>query len=85
MTIYSHFRLSTFENCPLAFKLGYIDRIKREEEGVEAFVGSRFHETMEVLYKELKFKTCTLKDLLDFSVRDGDVPQGGRLMVHKYL
>lgn len=66
MPIYSHSRLSTFENCPLAFKLHYIDRIKREEEGVEAFVGSRFHETMEVLYKELKFKTCTLKDLLDF-------------------
>lgn len=66
MSVYSHSRLSTFENCPLAFKLHYIDRIKREEEGVEAFVGSRFHETMEVLYKELKFKTCTLKDLLDF-------------------
>lgn len=66
MAVYSHSRLSTFENCPLVFKLSYIDRIKREEQGVEAFVGSRFHETMEVLYKELKFKTRTLEELLDF-------------------
>ena len=66
MPIYSHSRLSTFETCPLQYKFSYIDKIEREQEGVEAFLGSRFHEVMEILYKDLKFKTHTLKELLDF-------------------
>lgn len=37
MTTYSHSRLNTFENCPLQYKLQYIDGIKREEEGIEMF------------------------------------------------
>ncbi len=65
MTIYSNSRLSTFENCPLSYKLSYIDGIKREEEGIEAFLGLRFHEVMEQLYKDLNFKTYSLKELLD--------------------
>ena len=66
MTVYSHSRLSTFENCPLQFKFQYIDKIKRYEAGIEAFVGLRFHKTMEKLYGELKFKVNTLKELLDY-------------------
>lgn len=66
MPIYSHSRLSTFETCPLQYKLSYIDKIDRDKQGIEAFVGSRFHETMEKLYKDLKFKTCSLKELLDY-------------------
>ena len=32
----------------------------REEEGVEAFVGSRFHETLEVLYRDTSlFPFCS--------------------------
>lgn len=45
MTVYSHSRLSTFEQCPHKFKLRYIDKVKTEaEESVEAFMnvkGSR--------------------------------------------
>ena len=63
MPIYSHSRLSRFENCKLSYKYCYIDRIRKEEQGVEAFLGSRFHETMEKLYAELKFKTATLDEL----------------------
>ena len=44
MTIYSHSRLEAFKSCPLKYKFNYIDKIKREEEGIEAFLGSRFHE-----------------------------------------
>ena len=66
MTIYSHSRLETFENCPLMFKFAYIDNIKREQEGVEAFLGSRFHETMEKLYKDLKCKVYSLEELLNY-------------------
>ena len=66
MTVYSHSRLSTFESCPLKYKFNYIDKIEREEEGVEAFLGSRFHEAMEKLYKDLKCKVYTLKELLSY-------------------
>ena len=66
MTVYSHSRLSAYENCPFKFKLRYIDKIKREEaESIEAFVGKRVHEVLEKLYQEsLLTKTNTLSDLL---------------------
>lgn len=66
MPVYSHSRLSTFETCPLQYKLGYIDKIKREEEGIEAFLGSRFHETMDKLYEDLKCKLYTLDELISY-------------------
>lgn len=40
MPIYSHSRLGSFENCRLSYKYRYIDRIRKEGEGVEAFLGS---------------------------------------------
>ncbi len=67
MTIYSYSRLGTYENCPLQYKLQYIDRITTEEEGIEAFMGSRVHETLEKLYKELiHSKMNTVEELVEF-------------------
>ena len=66
MTIYSHSRLETFKSCPLKYKFNYIDKIKREEEGIEAFLGSRFHKVMEKIYKDLPFRKYSLDELLDF-------------------
>jgi RecB family exonuclease len=65
---YSHSRLSTFEQCKQKFKFRYIDKAEAEiENTVEAFMGSRVHEALEKLYKELKFeKLNSLQDLLDF-------------------
>ena len=48
--IYSHSRLSSFENCPKQFEFRYIQKIPSETEGVEAFVGKRVHEILERLY-----------------------------------
>jgi len=48
---YSHSKMSTFRQCPLKYRFGYIDRIKKEEEGIEAFTGSRVHEALEKLLK----------------------------------
>jgi hypothetical protein len=46
MPIYSHSRLETFETCPQKYNFRYIDEIaKLKEQTVEAFVGSRVHET----------------------------------------
>ena len=66
--LYSHSRLKCFEQCPLKFKFAYIDKLEGpSEEGVEAFLGSRVHETLEKLYKDLRFmKENTLQELLDY-------------------
>ncbi|HEK86222.1 MAG: RecB family exonuclease [Candidatus Saccharicenans sp.] len=61
--IYSHSKLGTYETCPWKFKLTYLDGLKVEEEGIEAFLGNRFHEAMEKLYKELKFRMMTLEEI----------------------
>jgi putative RecB family exonuclease len=47
---YSHSRLSTFEDCPRKFRYRYVDQIKVDTEGVEAFMGKRVHEILERLY-----------------------------------
>ncbi|MFI5314820.1 MAG: RecB family exonuclease [Myxococcota bacterium] len=50
MTEYSHSRLTAYEDCPRKFRYRYVDEIKVESEGVEAFVGKRVHEILERLY-----------------------------------
>jgi putative RecB family exonuclease len=68
MATYSHSKLSTFENCKYKYKLRYLDGIKPEFKATaETFLGSRVHETLEKLYKDLKFmKHNSLEDLLKF-------------------
>ncbi len=68
MPIYSHSRISTFENCPLKFKYKYVDKIETEiEQTIEAFMGSLVHDTLEKLYVDLKFeKQNTKEDLIKF-------------------
>ncbi len=67
MAVYSHSRLQTFQNCPLQYKLRYIDRVKSERHGIEAFMGSMVHEAMEKLYRDLRVsKLNELEDLLGF-------------------
>jgi putative RecB family exonuclease len=50
VTDYSHSRLSAFEDCPRKFRYRYVDEIKVDSEGVEAFMGKRVHEILERLY-----------------------------------
>jgi putative RecB family exonuclease len=67
MPTYSHSQLSTYETCPHQYKLAYIDKIKVETEGIEAFMGSRVHEALEKLYRDLKVtKLNTLEEILDY-------------------
>jgi len=64
---YSYSRIGAYENCPFQFKLRYIDRIKADTEGIEAFMGSRVHETLEKLYRDkMMAKETQLADLIDF-------------------
>ncbi|MFA4946791.1 MAG: PD-(D/E)XK nuclease family protein [Candidatus Micrarchaeia archaeon] len=65
--LYSHSRLSCFENCPLHFDYHYVKKIKVEPEfeSIEAFTGSRVHEALEWLYKNAQMKKeLPLEDLL---------------------
>lgn len=74
MTVYSHSRLSCYEQCPQKFKLQYIDKIETEEEQtVEAFLGIRVHETLEKLYRDLQHqKADSLEELLAFFSSEWD-------------
>jgi putative RecB family exonuclease len=62
--LYSHSRLSTFEKCPLQYRYRYIDRIKRDVQGIEAFTGNQVHGVLEFLYRELGEGRCPSVDQL---------------------
>ena len=53
--IYSHSKLSTFEQCPLKYKFKYLDKIKPLiEKTIEAHLGKAVHDTLEWLYNSIK-------------------------------
>jgi len=66
--IYSHSRLSTFEQCPFKYKLKYINKVKSEiPDTVETFLGSRVHEILEKLYMDLEHqKKNTVEELIQY-------------------
>ncbi len=67
MATYSHSQLSMYEQCPLKYKLCYRDKIKRDIEGVEAFVGTRVHDTLKKCYDDARLtKVDTLDELLSY-------------------
>jgi putative RecB family exonuclease len=62
MVIYSHSRLSTFEQCPLKFKFKYIDKLKPDiEQSIEGFLGNKVHETLEWIYSKVKELRASIK------------------------
>jgi putative RecB family exonuclease len=68
MKVYSHSRLSTFEQCKLKYKFQYIDKIVPEvEKSIEAHLGSSVHSTLEWLYSEVKEgRIPTLDDFITY-------------------
>ena len=67
MAVYSHTKLETFEQCPLKYKLKYIDLIEGKREFIEVFVGRCVHEALKKLYEDLAAgKLNTLDELLAF-------------------
>jgi putative RecB family exonuclease len=63
--VFSHSRLSSFENCPKQFHFRYVLKIESPTESVEAFLGKRVHEVLERLYR---------------FVKDGRVPSVGKVV-----
>jgi putative RecB family exonuclease len=65
MAIYSHSKVSTFENCPYQYKLKYIDRVEVDiPTTIEAFMGDIVHRTLEKLYKDKTFNKLVSKATL---------------------
>jgi putative RecB family exonuclease len=54
MLIYSYSKINTFEQCPLKFKLKYIDKIKIPTKSVETLLGFAVHSVLEYLHNEVK-------------------------------
>lgn len=50
LEIYSHSRLSSFEDCPKKFEYRYVLKLPSRTESIEGFVGKRVHEVLERLY-----------------------------------
>jgi putative RecB family exonuclease len=69
MVMYSHSKLCTFEQCPLKYKLRYIDKIKPEiEKTIESHLGSSVHDTLEWIYNSVKEnpeKILSLDDIIN--------------------
>ena len=68
MSIYSHSKIETFEQCKLKFKYRYIDKIVPEiAKGIEAHLGDIIHKSLEWLYMlVLKNRIPSINDLILF-------------------
>jgi len=68
MATFSHSRISSFEQCSLKYKYTYIDKIATDVvRTIETYMGDIVHQTLEKLYKDLKFeKYNELQDLIQF-------------------
>jgi putative RecB family exonuclease len=71
---FSHSRITTFENCKLAYKFHYIDRVKVDvETTIEAFMGCRVHDALEKLYKDkIHGKDLSKEQLIKYYVEEWD-------------
>lgn len=54
MEIYSHSKLSTFEQCRLKYQYKYIDKIIVIEKSIETFLGKTVHSILEWIYTQVK-------------------------------
>jgi putative RecB family exonuclease len=70
--VFSHSRLSTFEQCKLKYKFRYIDNIIPEiEKTIESHLGSVVHSALEWLYREVKRgKIPSTEEVLIFYSRE---------------
>ena len=69
MIIYSHSRLSAFEQCPLKFKFQYIDKLIPEiKQTIEGFLGSKIHETLEWVYNHCQKEKLQLDEIINYFI-----------------
>ena len=84
MPTYSHSRLSAYEKCRLQYRYRYIDRIRRDVQGIEAFMGNRVHEVLEKLYRDLQMeRTPGAEELRDLYHRSWEKLFSDRIRIVK--
>lgn len=69
MAVYSHSRLDTFRKCPRQFYYRYIAKLPLDEspEQIATFLGSRCHEALEHLYKQVHHhRVPSLEEVVEF-------------------
>ena len=49
---FSDSSLQSYQKCPAQFQFRYIEKIFKNDEGIEAFMGKRVHETIEYIYNQ---------------------------------
>jgi len=66
MPLWSHSRISAFEQCPRRYAYRYVEKPDVDKtDSIEAFVGTRVHEALEQLYRDVRMhKEVTLDELL---------------------
>ncbi len=73
MKVYSHSKLSAFEQCPLKYKFKYIDKIKPLiEKTIESHLGSSVHHTLEWIYNSIKDnpeKIPNLDEIINYYIK----------------
>ncbi len=72
--LYSHSRVACFEQCPLKFKFAYVEKPSLEvPEGIEAFLGTLVHESLQKLYDlQLSGKLLSRERLLEHFCEEWD-------------
>lgn len=64
-TKFSPSKLDCYKECPRRYRFRYIERLKREAQSVEAFLGDCVHKTFESLYEDVQHgKLPELSELL---------------------
>jgi putative RecB family exonuclease len=87
MAIYSHSKLSTFEQCQLKYKLRYIDKIKPLiEKTIESHLGSAVHDTLEWIYNSVNKhpeNPPTLDDIINHYIESWQRDYSDKILVVK--
>ncbi len=69
--IYSHSRLSAFEQCPLKFRFRYIDCLEPDfKDTIESFLGGKIHETLEWVYNHQEKNSLELDSVIQHFVEN---------------
>jgi putative RecB family exonuclease len=90
--LFSHSRIRCFEECPQSFKYKYVEKVDIPYfETVEQYMGSRVHEALDRLYRDLKCGGGSLDDVLSYydakwhaGLSDGVVVNGDGLTHEDY-
>ncbi|MAX13104.1 MAG: hypothetical protein CMG11_03455 [Candidatus Marinimicrobia bacterium] len=50
--LFSYSKINTFKNCTELYHINYIDKVRKENENIEAFLGSCVHYVIEEIYNQ---------------------------------